>query len=231
MSDFLTNLIGRSRGVVEVVQPRVPSIYEPHRRDGSLVGTRPGFPGRDADSESAVETVSAGETQAIPTNSRDGRLSPQAKSPRPSRGNPVQDRAVQDSPVMPILNPPPAVAVVSDHRPLNQTRAADDDRQPLNQTLPAVIDRRYSERPSPSLVAQKMTTAVSAVRPPLPSVTGEPVGSSPSSSPPKPAIQVSIGRVEVRAVFPEPTVRRAPPPRSRPTVSLDEYLGKQRGKR
>jgi hypothetical protein len=38
-----------------------------------------------------------------------------------------------------------------------------------------------------------------------------------------PAVRITIGRVEVRAVFPEPPARR-PPARSRPTLSLDDYL-------
>lgn len=40
MSDFLTNLVGRHRGAAEVVRPRVPSLYEPYRRDRGLLGAR-----------------------------------------------------------------------------------------------------------------------------------------------------------------------------------------------
>jgi DNA-binding transcriptional LysR family regulator len=38
------------------------------------------------------------------------------------------------------------------------------------------------------------------------------------------ALRVTIGRVEVRAVFPPPTPRRAQAAKPRPTLSLDDYL-------
>jgi hypothetical protein len=47
----------------------------------------------------------------------------------------------------------------------------------------------------------------------------------------EPSVQVSIGRVEVRAVFPEPPVRRAPSARPRTTLSLDDYLRPRTGGR
>jgi hypothetical protein len=40
----------------------------------------------------------------------------------------------------------------------------------------------------------------------------------------EPAVRVSIGRVEVRAVFPAPPVRRVQPARPKPGLSLDDYL-------
>jgi hypothetical protein len=45
---------------------------------------------------------------------------------------------------------------------------------------------------------------------------------------PEPSVQVTIGRVEVRAIFPEAPPARIPAPRARPTVSLDEYLKRAR---
>jgi hypothetical protein len=45
----------------------------------------------------------------------------------------------------------------------------------------------------------------------------------------EPSVQVTIGRVEVRAVFPAQPVKRSPPPRFRPSVTLDEYLNRGSG--
>ena len=45
----------------------------------------------------------------------------------------------------------------------------------------------------------------------------------------EPSIRVSIGRVEVRAVFPTAPPRRAQPARPKPSLSLDDYL-KQRNR-
>lgn len=43
----------------------------------------------------------------------------------------------------------------------------------------------------------------------------------------EPAVHITIGRVEVRAVFPEPSVRPAPPSKNHPSLSLDDYLKKR----
>ncbi len=48
----------------------------------------------------------------------------------------------------------------------------------------------------------------------------------------EPTIEVTIGRVEVRAVVASPTPRRAERPRTKPSLSLDDYLKQRtRGKR
>jgi hypothetical protein len=50
-------------------------------------------------------------------------------------------------------------------------------------------------------------------------------------SPPPPVIQVTIGRVEVRAVAPAPPPPRRKPAAPRPGVTLEEYLVQRRGGR
>jgi hypothetical protein len=40
MSDLLTSLAARSVGVAEGIQPRVPSLFEPHRQDEGMFGDR-----------------------------------------------------------------------------------------------------------------------------------------------------------------------------------------------
>jgi hypothetical protein len=42
--------------------------------------------------------------------------------------------------------------------------------------------------------------------------------------PAEPSVEITIGTVEVRAVFPEKPAPRAPSRRPKPSVSLDEYL-------
>jgi hypothetical protein len=46
---------------------------------------------------------------------------------------------------------------------------------------------------------------------------------------PEPEIRVTIGRVEVRAVFPEQPVKHSAAPRFRPSVTLDDYLNRGGG--
>src|ERR1039458_9713329 len=98
MSNFLTNLVNRSAGAAEVVQPRVPSIYEPHRRDSGQLGTRPG----------AIRSSVAAVYDRGPFN--------QSPEVNPNRGPSNQtlpadqDWTVPDSAVMPGVNPAPTVA-------------------------------------------------------------------------------------------------------------------------
>jgi hypothetical protein len=334
MSDFLTNLVGRSLGVLPVVQPRVPSIYEPYRRDRGLLGARPGVPMQDESSESAVETVQEGKTDTIPVNHRDKKLRPQVKSPGTRMEQPAEEEVKMqptegveppaparpalaslsprmstgpetiatsqipsrhdprtESTALPILSPTsfepalPAAIPRPDggkliaHPPVSLRRETPKDIRPLTEsqgdikpgpvhhprsaemntetsisrmefrqpaTLRAMAEPSviaHQEPPiassahlpvAPSLVAQQAFHATSTVRPPLPSRAGgaKSPEAFPLSSPPTPAVQVSIGRVEVRAVFPEPATRRAPAPRSRSTLSLDDYLNQRnRGKR
>jgi len=48
----------------------------------------------------------------------------------------------------------------------------------------------------------------------------------------EPAVRVTIGKVEVRAILPDAPVRHAAPAKSRPTLSLDDYLARRnRGQR
>lgn len=62
---------------------------------------------------------------------------------------------------------------------------------------------------------------------PLPRVAEE-AGSTQAGEAAPPAIRISIGRIDVRAIVPQPApVKAAPPPA--PKVSLDDYLRKQPG--
>ena len=75
------------------------------------------------------------------------------------------------------------------------------------------------------------------IRPQLTPHRGEPV-SQPNadqaaerrhSQPEPPTIQVTIGRIEVRATPPpQPLAPPPAPPRARPALSLDDYLAKRR---
>jgi len=52
------------------------------------------------------------------------------------------------------------------------------------------------------------------------------------SSTEEPAVHVTIGKVEVRAILPDPPARQTAPGKSRPTLSLDDYLARRnRGQR
>jgi hypothetical protein len=62
--------------------------------------------------------------------------------------------------------------------------------------------------------------------PPLSGIAVHPAAANQSS---EPSIRVTIGKVEVRAVFPPTPVNRTPPQRVRPTLSLDDFLKRNSG--
>jgi hypothetical protein len=69
--------------------------------------------------------------------------------------------------------------------------------------------------------------ATATARPVAPNLPPTP---QPDAGPPsEPVIRVTIGRVEVRAVFPEQPAKHSAPPRFRPSVTLDDYLNRGSG--
>ena len=91
-------------------------------------------------------------------------------------------------------------------------------------SLSLIPDRSLASAPRP-LTAD--STERAAARP---TISNLPPATQPQAgAAAEPAIRVTIGRVEVRAVFPEQTAKRTPPPRFRPRVSLDDYLSRGGG--
>jgi hypothetical protein len=64
---------------------------------------------------------------------------------------------------------------------------------------------------------------------PRPTAANPPASQTSASGAPEPEIRVTIGRVEVRAVFPEQPGNRSAAPRFRPSVTLDDYLARGSG--
>jgi len=324
MSDFLANLVGRSLGASEVVQPRVPSVYEPYRRGSGLLGAHPNLPARDTDPQPAVEAGSQDDVKAALINygtlglrapaaratTREGQSSEHEADANAAEGFEPLDssRTARSLSTVRIVARPEQIAateVPSRHDSTTELSASpivrpasfqpslptakartegtdfiaatplDTQGDKIEYLRPPVALRAVTKQPGspemksetsssslglrrsaeprtsaeqplspapgavrpltwPSLQAHPSPPVTGAVRPPVtprPGRAGSPEGLS-TSSPPKSGIQVSIGRVEVRAVFPEPPSHRTPPPRSRPTMSLDDYLNRRnRGKR
>jgi hypothetical protein len=100
--------------------------------------------------------------------------------------------------------------------------AVEENESPQGHIAARIAEHAASANPSP--VHSERITA-----PPLHtrgSVEGLDQAPRITDNPSEPAIQVTIGKVEVRAIFPEPS-RPAPPAPSRPTLSLDNYLQKR----
>ena len=252
MSDFLKNLVGRSLGTIEVVRPRVPSIYEPYRRGSGLLGSHPGLrhaisgPGGEPSAEEVTNSAQITD-QMNPFQTREANLSSesnvaqfresgergpnlQAARARAEATSPIDSQAGPTESNLTHLpgkpEPIPITALAQRGRAFEA--AAESARSHL-------VPRELTAPPlAPSATLNQPQPAASIIRPPLAASwgTAKSPDASSSSSQSQPAIEVSIGKVEVRAVFPEPAVRRAPLQRSRPTVSLDDYLNRRnRGRR
>ena len=115
------------------------------------------------------------------------------------------------------------------------------DREPENpSTFTPAGDPSDSEPDSAILPTPRYETSAPAIIPANPVMVARPAepkmspGPSPLAPPltketSEPSIRVTIGRVEVRAIFPTPPANRTQPQRSRPTLSLDEYLKRNSG--
>jgi hypothetical protein len=274
MSDFLTNLVGRTSGALEVVQARVPSLYEPRRRGSGLLGARPELQARGADSETAFESNREGDANLGPAASpaarewqwagdgREVQLAGRAERPDPVAPSSAPRGATWAEPTAAIQLParlgrapepnapptsrpdtlPPVLSATPNETSLVSTPPSDARRASpeaigsLSESQAATNPLSFMARPrlASPLKSYQTSPVTPAVRRPVAPRSGR-AGNpeavrSPSSS--TPDVHVSIGRVEVRALFPEPPTRRAPPPRPRPTVSLDDYLNQRnRGKR
>jgi hypothetical protein len=146
---------------------------------------------------------------------------------------------------VPPVNAPQAIA------PANESTANAQQHFPAAKSdfdaRPDFFDRQYASLPtqtppqeslsrptSPVQTAQPTpevrprTAMEPAVRPPVAFRAGAAKGQAESSAArtTEPPIQVTIGTVEVRAVFPEKPAPRVLPRRPKPGVSLDEYLKK-----
>lgn len=223
MADFLTRLVERSYGAASPVQPLIASIYAPGpmamaQVDDEQVTELEAPP--DDNQTSSSRTVDASPSLAL-----------QAKAVSPSPPNRVvASRANSES--IPVV----ARRVVTEQEA--ESRSA--DATPLQQSPGVPSPRRLAETPrrqeSPAVGSDARTVAeaVSArptsqppivLRPQLRTLIEqtEQQGNEIKEDRAAPTIRVTIGRIDVRAVFaPPPPAQRARPPA--PALSLDDYL-------
>ncbi len=199
MSDFLTTLAARTLGVVRVVAPRRPSRFEGDVAGESLEPTRE-TPGPRA--ASAVRSPSA------------------APEPSLTKIGPHPDRAP----------PPLETPDFENNRPSPSPTRIDLASEPPPAGAAAVPGESPAEAPSDGGVARAVVRPARSRRE---SQTAEPAASrrQPATqrlSEPAPAIHITIGRVDVRAIYrPDPTPASRPAP-ANPRLSLGSYL---RGRR
>jgi hypothetical protein len=283
MTDFLTDLLERSRGQGAGLEPRIPSVFEPARGDTPRLPWEDTFQlAAQAPAEVAEQLPAAGGPQPspgaaawpegqVPAPFREAPPSAPARIParteageigRQPASKPAKLRAGTAVPPAPAAagaarEPLANVAVPrpepAGHRPVAADRSVaavslnGDQRVPLPETAKtpktpeAAEATEATERPGRRALAPPAARVGEPLPPPRPGLltvpppgayAGPPVLSGPVGDPPpqpEPAVHVTIGRVEIRAVTaPARPARTAPAAR---TMSLDEYLAERNQRR
>ena len=253
MSNYLNNIVARSMNVAEVVQPRLPQLFEPAN---SFVAERP-------DTALQVEVQSSWPTTANEISETPARHSAHAEAPPPasylepprhlSQPNPFhseEPRQVSTSTPPPI--PIPAIDAETESLPrlnVNDEGAVTFDRRSATQPAPlATQSRRIIQQPTPdsapSATVRPSSTRVSApardarsrttamLPPPASHSLLSPTAPVSQVEQQPPTVKITIGRIDVRAVMPPAQPAATSRGRAKPALSLEGYL-KQReeGKR
>jgi hypothetical protein len=245
MSDFLSNIVARTLNVAEVVQPRVPALFEPLAGEQLESPIQIQHAPRSASSLEMEKSEIASASEAQSNQLKDGHPLIDPTEDR-TRNRQVGDNFSQLTRVVTsgimlegsALNVKPADQIGRISAPV-ETSAHQGG--PL-QRHPQVFDlERLSRGPREPTVEFTQETfsdsesSASNLRHTGNAITNS-TGRFParaiSSSARTPNVKIVIGRVDVRAVMPQCVATAPPTPRPKPGLSLEDYL-KQReeGKR
>lgn len=237
MTDYLTALVARTFAPREVLQPRVPGRFEPAATEIAAPGESAGY--RE---ETQVRSSPRLEEQASAAFHR-------KVSPRPSMRERTRDAATPagETPALSLPTVPlPALPATS--RLLSETEAAGPElRLPVVQRAgiapPQVtIERRIADEAGDMLAPQHTHARETEMW-----QTAAPLGTRERVMPPRvierlrvrreesmavqtapPPVEITIGRIDVRAVVAaQPAPKAKPQPR---ILSLDEYAAKRDGR-
>jgi hypothetical protein len=250
LNDLISNVLARSVGSLPTIQPRLPSIFEPYRAVNAPLSMHantafetasevehvavPGFP--EAPQPHSQRLMPATEHRKAVHDSVSPGLPPTSgsydwqQSHQPSqdystklRATSVETTDESSEPMQPIhrtLRDDETVRVVQTKRII----AVEADESSQSHITARIAEHAASANLSP---AHPDRIAV-PTRHQRASADGFDRALRITNNPSEPVIQVTIGRVEVRAIFPEHS-RPAPRVPSRPTLSLDNYLQKRSG--
>jgi len=211
MSDYLSRLAARTVNIAQPVQPRTPSRFEP--------GNALGYP----HSSEWQRGAEAHEQAPVQTGTLRASHIDNASSERPRQ-------TVRPMPLAVVNEPEPyrGKHVLPDTQLITRDMPAAPER-PVNDLSPTAWSSGIpSEFPSiaKAVSSKPIVSATASARGIAPLSDRIAVAGEPQSSP---TINVTIGRIEVRAMMPATQpMQRAQPMRAYEPLSLSEYL-KQRG--
>lgn len=232
MSDYLVHLVGRVLGTQDVLQPVLPSVFEPAASGEVSVESEPAAPDATPDQPIAVTRPRG----IPPVHGIHRSVQPEARraEPSPRRTEVLETRVDQVQRLVELPTPqvPRAIVeVITRHereelfeRSILEQHARElHELVSVQQSVPPGMSP--AARPAPTLPAAETRRVVAPMRRTA-AVSAPDVVSGP------PDVRISIGRVEVRAVLPAVdgrTVRReASPAEGKP---LGEYLAERGGQR
>ena len=247
MSDFLTRLVARQAGTAPTVQPRRPSMF-------ALTMSRPDPADHPlTDSSAPVENRRHSPATLIrPRDQGDEDLTPSAQEERqtildfrsaprdteqPRRGEAGLNPLLRNASVLvcpsaaAVPTTPPADSLTTPEQRLGeQTDSRNQNMDDQVDSAPVLTATRSAPLP---LVQTRPATGTSSTLAP-PSLRSSPVsGRRTEQNHPhtiEPAVEVTIGRIEITAVSTAPDTKRKSGSR-RPAMSLEEYLTRRHGGR
>lgn len=219
MADFLSRLVARAQGTAPLARPVVAPLF----------ARGPAMPADlTTDAEIPAEPTVAGDGRADAGAELPDRIPParsRAAFSRPSREE-LDQRRAEPRPI------PGTEGAESTGRPAERERAA-APRLEAQSEVEAPAPRRATTRRLPaatdgSATREPRAAAMPASPPPVPNALRERRGAAPRQAErdaPGQVVQISIGRIEVRAVTaPESRAAKPAPPRVDPRLSLEGYL-------
>ncbi len=253
MTDYLSNLAARSLDLTEVIQPRLASPFEPPHVVGTEMPVN-SFSQTAVDGEvpikaTAFDVPSKSQPQLRPAGESQPSGADLHLSPGPLQQNVSDLQATHQS--LSVVSEPPATqpsarrtaespspekppqnpAVLTNATvPLWHPTVVNPRLKPVLKAASPPSETAHSQHPSASKTVAITPAATSHVMPAAhvrpeilkPALPSETKRKSTST------IQVTIGRIEVRAIMPPaPPAPRTKPARTGPTLSLEDYL-KQR---
>jgi len=249
MSDFFSSLMDRAAGRAPSLDRRIPPRFEPQRgRSGT-----PESVAQDATVQPAIEEIfqEAGRLEAAPTRRRTTQPveSPRAAEPAIKPG--AKEKAAEIRDIPPQSQPPEPVRALAKvdrivepaapvaPRPV-QAKTAPIGPAPIEKRTSTSVTPRESDKPTRVLSPSVAPTIEARNRMP-PTARSNPASAIQPRITPRapqvivqrersiaPTIQVTIGRIEVRAAASGASIAGSRP--SGPKLSLEDYL-KNRGSR
>lgn len=227
MSDYLSGIVSRALQLEPAVRPVVPSMFE--------TASGGGFGEVQVETE-AFTSVSAARPVMRPsaiaqTDEVAAEIAPQSREVRPAAPTePALTREVRVETTRSEATVPAVERHVIEHitatEKLVRERHEFELRELVRETVaPPAAPITPAVRAAAETVARPVTAVPAVVTPaPRPARPGIVAPSAEPAPEPEASVRVTIGRVEVRAVFPQGAPAAAEKQRSAPVMPLEEYL-------